>query len=70
MLQIFTEMLFLLICNILLCKIKSVLNENTETYYAFIANQYKDQAKSEFVAICIWYIHQGIIKRAVGFVAT
>ena len=46
-----------------------MLNENNETYYALIADYYKDQAKRELVAVCIRYIHQGIIKQAVGFVA-
>lgn len=56
---------------LLLRKIKSELNENNETYYALIADEYKDQAKRELVAVCIRYIHWGIIKeRAVGFFAT
>lgn len=54
---------------LLLRNIKSEINNNS-AFYAIIADEYKDQAKRELLAVCIRYIHNGIItERAVGFVA-
>lgn len=38
-------------------------------YFAILADEYKDLAKCELVAVCVRFIHGGVIKeRAVGFV--
>lgn len=56
---------------LLLCNIRSEIQENSGTFYAIIADEYKDQAKRELLAVCLRYMHNGVIKeRAVGFVAT
>ncbi|KAK9961766.1 hypothetical protein ABG768_007166, partial [Culter alburnus] len=55
----------------LLQKIKAELNETPYTYFALIADKYKDKSKQELIAVCIRYVHRGMLKeRAVGFVAT
>uniref|UniRef100_A0A673LF96 TTF-type domain-containing protein n=1 Tax=Sinocyclocheilus rhinocerous TaxID=307959 RepID=A0A673LF96_9TELE len=54
-----------------LCKIKADLHDETDTYYAILADECKDLSKKELVAVCIRYIHKGQLKeRAVGFVET
>lgn len=51
-------------------KIKSELHEQS-TYYAILGDKYKDTSKRELVAICVRFVHGGVIKeRAVGFVET
>lgn len=55
---------------LLLCKIKAELYEQP-AYFAIIADEYKDQSKRELVAVCIRFIHRGVIKeRAIGLVET
>lgn len=57
--------------SLLLRKIKAELRESPVTYYAILADEYKDMSKRELVAVCIRYIHAGTIKeRAIGFVDT
>lgn len=52
--------------SILLRKIKAELHGQ---YFAILADEYKDLAKRELVAVCVRFIHGGVIKeRAVGFV--
>ncbi len=41
------------------------------TYYAILADEYKDVSKQELVAVCVRYFHAGVIKeRAIGFMNT
>lgn len=41
------------------------------TYFAILADEFKDVSKGEQLAVCIRFIHSGIIKeRALGFVKT
>lgn len=54
--------------SLLLRKIKGELHETPYTYYAILADECKDISKRELVALCVRYVHAGIIKeRAVGF---
>lgn len=57
--------------SLILRKIKTDLHDETDTYYAILADECKDLSKKELVAVCIRYIHKGQLKeRAVGFVVT
>ena len=39
--------------------------------FAILGDEYKDQSKRELVAVCLRYIHGGVIKeRAIGFAET
>lgn len=52
-------------------KIRTELQEETSTYYTILADECKDLSKRELVAVCLRYIHKGLLKeRAVGFVET
>ncbi|KAL7381304.1 hypothetical protein ABVT39_003601 [Epinephelus coioides] len=54
--------------SILLRKIKAELHGQ---YFAIFTDKHKDLAKRELVAVCVRFIHGGVIKeRAVGFVET
>lgn len=56
--------------SLLLRKIKAEIRE-PGTYYALMADEYKDESKRELVAVCVRYINGGKIKeRAIGFVDT
>lgn len=60
-----------LAASLLVQKIKAELNETPDTYFALITDEYKDESKQELTAVCIRYVHRGMLKeRAVGFVAT
>lgn len=55
--------------SLILQKIRKELHESK--YYAIIADEYKDQSKREIIAVCLCFIHDGLIKeRAVGFTDT
>ena len=57
--------------SVLLRKIKAEVCEVPGTFYALMADEYKDEPKRELVAVCVRYIHAGKIKeRAIGFVDT
>lgn len=57
--------------SLLLCKIKAEVHETPGTYYALMADEYKDESKHELIAVCVRYVHSGKIKeRAVGFMDT
>lgn len=57
--------------SLLLRKIKDEVHETSGTYYALMADEYKDASKRELVAVCIRYIHAEKIKeRAIGFMDT
>uniref|UniRef100_A0A667Y2X2 TTF-type domain-containing protein n=1 Tax=Myripristis murdjan TaxID=586833 RepID=A0A667Y2X2_9TELE len=57
--------------SLLLRKIKAEIGETPGTYYALMADEYKDDSKRELVAVCVRYVHAGTIKeRAIGFVET
>uniref|UniRef100_A0A3B3R0H2 DUF4371 domain-containing protein n=1 Tax=Paramormyrops kingsleyae TaxID=1676925 RepID=A0A3B3R0H2_9TELE len=57
--------------SLLLRKIKAEVCETPGTYYALIADEYKDESKRELVAVCVRYVHAGKIKeRAIGFMDT
>ena len=52
--------------SVLLRKIKAELHG---LYFAILADEYKDLAKWDLVAVCVWFIHGGVInEQAVGFV--
>ncbi len=54
----------------LLQKIRQELHV-PNTYYAILADEYKDVAKQELVAVCVRYFHAGVItERAIGFMNT
>ncbi|KAM3872353.1 putative helicase mov-10-B.1 [Diretmus argenteus] len=56
---------------LLLRKIKAEVSETPGTYYALMADEYKDESKRELVAVCVRYLHAGKIKeRAIGFMDT
>ncbi len=55
---------------VLLQKIRQELHV-PNTYYAILADEYKDVSKQELVAVCVRYFHAGVIKeRAIGFMNT
>lgn len=57
--------------SLIISKIKGDLHNDADTYYAILADECKDLSKKELVAVCIRYIHKGVLKeRAVGFVET
>ncbi len=54
----------------LLQKIRQELHV-PNTYYAILADEYKDVSKQELVAVCVRYFHAGVItERAIGFMNT
>ncbi|KAI4793167.1 hypothetical protein KUCAC02_032895 [Chaenocephalus aceratus] len=56
---------------LLIRKTKTELHDETDTFYAMLADECKDVSKRELVAVCIRYMHKGMIKeRAVGFLET
>ncbi len=56
--------------SLLLRKIRSEL-QTPGTYYAIMADECKDLSKRELVAVCIRYLHGGLVKeRAIGFLDT
>ncbi|KAJ4947757.1 hypothetical protein JOQ06_009790 [Pogonophryne albipinna] len=57
--------------SLLIRRIKTELHDETDTFYAILADKCKDVSKRELVAVCIRYMHKGMIKeRAVGFLET
>ncbi len=57
--------------SLLLRKIRAELHAQADTYYAILADEYKDHSKKELIAVCVRYIFDGNLReRAVGFVAT
>lgn len=47
------------------------MHAQADTYYAVLADEYKDLSKKELIAVCVRYIFNGNLReRAVGFVAT
>jgi len=41
------------------------------TCLCLIADVYKDESKQELIAVCIWYVRRGMLKKsAIGFEAT
>ncbi|CAM4658849.1 unnamed protein product [Leuciscus chuanchicus] len=57
--------------SLLLRKIKAEVCETPGTYYALLADEYKDESKRELVAVCVRYVHAGKInERAIGFMDT
>lgn len=57
--------------SLLLRKIRAELHATPTTYYAIMADEYKDLSKKELVAVCIRYLHEGLLKeRAIGFLDT
>lgn len=48
--------------SVLLCKIKAELHRQ---YFAILADEYKDLAKRDLVAICVWFIHGRVIKERI-----
>ncbi|KAI4821024.1 hypothetical protein KUCAC02_028976, partial [Chaenocephalus aceratus] len=57
--------------SLLIRKIKTELHDETNTFYAILADECKDVSKQELVAVCIRYMHKGMIKeRAVEFLET
>lgn len=57
--------------SLLLRKIRSELQMTPGTYYAIMADECKDLSKRELVAVCIRYLHGGLVKeRAIGFLDT
>lgn len=47
------------------------MHDETDTYYAILADKCKDLSKKELVAVSIRYIHEGMLREsAVGFVET
>lgn len=48
-----------------------LLTQNGCLVVCLIADVYKDESKQELIAVCIRYVHRGMLKkRAIGFVAT
>lgn len=47
----------------LLRKIKGEVCETPGTYYALMADEYKDESNRELVAVCVRYVHTGKKKR-------
>ncbi|KAJ4926584.1 hypothetical protein JOQ06_014334 [Pogonophryne albipinna] len=57
--------------SLLIRKIKTELHDETDSFYAMLADECKDVSKRELVAVCIRYMHKGMIKeRAVDFLET
>uniref|UniRef100_A0A8C1TUJ4 HAT C-terminal dimerisation domain-containing protein n=1 Tax=Cyprinus carpio TaxID=7962 RepID=A0A8C1TUJ4_CYPCA len=57
--------------SLLLRKIKAEVCETPGTYYALMADEYKDESKRDLVAVCVRYVHTGKIKeRPIGFMDT
>ena len=55
--------------SLLLRNIKKEVHESS--HFAILGDEYKDQSKRELVAVCLRYIHGGVIKeRAIGFAET
>ncbi|CAM4564238.1 unnamed protein product [Lepidochelys olivacea] len=47
--------------SLLLCKIRKELHEALNTYYAIPADECKDFSKHELIAVCVRYLHTGVI---------
>ncbi|KAF3844479.1 hypothetical protein F7725_007642, partial [Dissostichus mawsoni] len=57
--------------SLLIRKIKTELHDETDSFYAILEDEFKDVSKRELVAVCIRYMHKGMIKeRTVGFLET
>ncbi len=58
--------------SLLLRKIKTEMQEQPRpTYFAILADEFKDVSKRELVVVCVRFIHSGTIKEwALGFVKT